>query len=69
MPETLDYASSEGVGELTLNRPDRLNALSPLMVDELHTLLADIASDDTLRALIVTGEGVPASPAPRTRGP
>jgi 2-(1,2-epoxy-1,2-dihydrophenyl)acetyl-CoA isomerase len=42
---------------LTLDRPDRLNAMADPMWDALHVHLATIASDDTIRAVILTGAG------------
>ena len=45
------------VATLTLNRPDRLNTLSPQLLDELERALAGVERDDEVRALIVTGAG------------
>lgn len=42
---------------ITLNRPDRLNALSFALVDELHGALDDIGLDNTCRVVILTGAG------------
>lgn len=47
----------EGVIQLTLNRPDRLNAMTSELVEELHTVLAAIAVDTTCRAVVLTGSG------------
>ena len=47
----------EGVGLLTLNRPDRLNALNEELVQALTNALASITADDAVRAVVVTGEG------------
>ncbi|GAS92256.1 enoyl-CoA hydratase/isomerase family protein [Mycolicibacterium brisbanense] len=55
--ETLDYSRRGGIGTLTLNRPDKLNALNPQMREELCRLGALLADDDTLRCLVVTGAG------------
>jgi enoyl-CoA hydratase/carnithine racemase len=46
-----------GIAVATLNRPDRLNALTFQMFDELARLAADIAADDRLRVLVLTGAG------------
>ena len=46
-----------GVAVATLNRPDRLNALTFQMFDELARLAADIAADDRVRVLVLTGAG------------
>jgi enoyl-CoA hydratase len=42
---------------LTLNRPERMNAITFQMFDELHHLLAAVRRDDSVRAVIVTGAG------------
>ena len=42
---------------LGLNRPERLNAITPLMMSELADLTARVDLDRTLRAVVVTGEG------------
>jgi enoyl-CoA hydratase/carnithine racemase len=44
------------LGELVLNRPDKINAVTPAMVDDLHACLAE-AEQQGVRALIVRGEG------------
>jgi enoyl-CoA hydratase len=45
------------VGLLTLNRPEKLNALNLKMVEELHDLIALLSNDDSIRVLILTGQG------------
>ena len=47
----------ESVAVLTLNRPDKLNALSYALVDRLMNLLDTIEDDGALRAVILTGAG------------
>lgn len=42
---------------LTLNRPEALNALSTALVAALSAALDDLAADDTVRGVIVTGAG------------
>lgn len=48
---------ARGVATLTLNLPDKHNALSPLMIAELTDLAARINVDPDLRVVILTGEG------------
>lgn len=55
--ETLKYEKEENVGLLTINRPDKLNAISNELTSELSRLLDEIEADGELRVLIVTGEG------------
>ncbi|MCF6385545.1 enoyl-CoA hydratase-related protein [Mycobacterium sp. MBM] len=45
------------IAVLTLNRPDKLNALSSDLVEELHDTLDNIRADDACRVVILTGAG------------
>ena len=47
----------ESVSILTLNRPERLNAVSPDLYRELEEALAKIESDPAVRAAVITGAG------------
>jgi enoyl-CoA hydratase len=49
--------SHPDVAVLTLNQPDRLNALSFALVEELHGALDDIQRDNSCRVVILTGAG------------
>ncbi|MFC1864879.1 enoyl-CoA hydratase/isomerase family protein [Chloroflexota bacterium] len=53
----ITYEKAEGIAIVTLNRPDRLNALIPPMRVEIRTAIEDVAEDDKVRALILTGAG------------
>jgi len=56
--ETLDWSvDGDGVATLTLNRPDELNAFDLTMARELEQVFRDAASDDDVRAIVVTGAG------------
>lgn len=46
-----------GVATLMLNRPEKLNALTPAMVAELRTHLQGIAGSDTVGCLVLRGAG------------
>jgi enoyl-CoA hydratase/carnithine racemase len=48
---------ADGVVHLTLNRPDRRNALTPELIGALHTVLDEIDADESTRAVVVAGEG------------
>lgn len=48
---------SDGIARLTLNRPDRLNAMSDDMLDMLVDLTADVTSDESVRVIVLTGAG------------
>jgi enoyl-CoA hydratase len=47
----------DGIDLVTLNRPDRLNAMSRNLIDELHAVLDQVATDDTCRVMVLTGAG------------
>ena len=47
----------DGVVQLTLNRPDRLNALNEELVQALEEACASITTDDAVRVVVLTGEG------------
>ena len=55
--ETILYEVGDRVATITLNRPERLNAVSPLMVRELRAAYAAAESDDEVWLTIVTGAG------------
>ena len=48
---------ADGVATLTLNRPEKLNALNPATFKELRAHLDDVAGDATVRCLVLTGAG------------
>ena len=50
-------ADSDGVATLTLNRPDKLNALNPAMFVELRGHVDAIADDESVRCVVLTGAG------------
>ena len=53
----IDYSLKDNVAVITLNRPERLNAMVPLMRQELAQAVAQANADDHARAVIVTGAG------------
>ena len=55
--QTLTSETAEGVTVLTLNRPDRLNAFTLQMMQEMIAALDIADADDAVRAIIVTGAG------------
>ncbi len=48
---------TEHLATLTLNRPEKRNAIDPLMLDTIDTHLATLESNNHLRAIILTGTG------------
>ena len=55
--ETITYDVDDGIATITLNRPDRLNALDAVMERELLWIWDRVDEDDEVRAVIVTGAG------------
>jgi 2-(1,2-epoxy-1,2-dihydrophenyl)acetyl-CoA isomerase len=55
--ESIKFETSNGIGRITLNRPDRLNSFTSAMHEEVRDALAVAKSDATLRVLLLTGAG------------
>ena len=55
--QCLTYRVEGGICYLTLNRPEKLNALSPLLMAELREALEVIEVDPDIRVVILTGAG------------
>lgn len=55
--ETLKVTVADGVATVTLSRPDKLNAFTTRMRDELVAVFDETDADDHVRAVVVTGEG------------
>jgi enoyl-CoA hydratase len=55
--ETLRLERNGAVAVLTLNRPERLNAINKAMLLEMQDALDVVEGDESLRALVVTGAG------------
>jgi enoyl-CoA hydratase/carnithine racemase len=54
---TLLYTVEQGIAHLTLNRPERLNALGKLSLGEINAALDLAEFDDTVKAIVVSGAG------------
>jgi 2-(1,2-epoxy-1,2-dihydrophenyl)acetyl-CoA isomerase len=55
--DTLIFETRERIAHITLNRPDRLNALSDPMVEDLRRAAVAIESNRDVRAVLLTGAG------------
>ena len=55
--ETIILETKDGVGTLTLNRPEKLNAIDRRMIEELGNALVETSKDTGIRALVITGAG------------
>ncbi len=54
----IDYVGTDArVGRITLNRPDKMNALSQELLFEFNHALHDMEADDSVRVIIVKGAG------------
>ena len=55
--ETILFEKRDHIAKITLNRPERLNALNEQMFDELNAALEDVTGDDDVRVMVLTGAG------------
>jgi 2-(1,2-epoxy-1,2-dihydrophenyl)acetyl-CoA isomerase len=57
MSDLIRTTRTDGLLNITLNRPDRLNAFTAGMLEEFNEILASAARDQETRALLLTGAG------------
>ena len=55
--QTIATTVQEGVATVMLNRPDKRNAMSPRMHEEITDVLDDVRYNDKAAAVIITGAG------------
>ncbi len=55
--QTILVEVEDGVGIVTLNRPDQLNAMNRLLGSELHEAMKRFVADDSIGCIVVTGAG------------
>ena len=55
--ETIIWEQTGGVGRLTLNRPESLNAWTPQLGIDLRAIIERDAADESVRAVLITGAG------------
>ena len=55
MPEAIELQREEAVAVVRLNRPERRNALSPAVLEELAQAIGDLDADEGVRCIVVTG--------------
>lgn len=60
MYSSLLVNTENGICTITINRPDKLNALNKTVIDELSVALDEIYSNDSIRSAIITGSGAKA---------
>jgi len=57
MYKTITYEKKENIGLLTINRPEKMNAISQELTKELSQLLDEIENNGDLRVIVITGAG------------
>ena len=57
MPEFIQTSLSSGIGRITLNRPEKRNALKREFIEEINVAIADLQADPSLRVLVVQAAG------------
>jgi 2-(1,2-epoxy-1,2-dihydrophenyl)acetyl-CoA isomerase len=55
--EGLLFEKKDGIATVTLNSPDKLNAISFKMRDSLMQVIGDLGKDDTVKVVVLTGAG------------
>ena len=55
--ETVLFEKHAGVATVTMNRPEKLNAMTWRMIEEFLDAVEDVAQDDTVRVLVFAGAG------------
>jgi enoyl-CoA hydratase len=57
MSSTLLFELTDGISRITINRPDKLNALDAIVIAELGDAVTRIETDSAVRGVLVTGAG------------
>ena len=57
MENAVLFEANKGVAIITLNRPDRYNAVNQDLVDGISSALTKCENDDSIRAVVLTGSG------------
>ncbi len=57
MEERIRVIRKDGIADVRLNRPDKMNALDPLMFEALVETGRDLADDRSVRVVVLSGEG------------
>ena len=55
--ETITFEVEKGIGVLTMNRPDKLNAMNQKMINEMMDVQKRVETDTSVNALVLTGSG------------
>ncbi len=55
--ETILYSAENGIATVTINRPEKLNALNHQVFSDLKTVFEQISTDESVKGVILTGAG------------
>ena len=55
--ENIFVTIENGIGQITTNRPSKLNALNMATIQELHNAFERLENDNAVKVIIITGEG------------
>ena len=58
--QTIIVEKKDGVGKITLNRPERMNAINPTIATEIRDAMEEMRKDESVKVVVITG-------APRIR--
>ena len=57
MTELVKVSLTGGIAVVTLNRPEKLNAMSRLLIEHLTATIMAVSDEDTLRCVVISGAG------------
>ena len=55
--ENIIVSSENGIGQITINRPSKLNALNVATIQELHNAFKNLDENHEIKVIIIIGEG------------
>jgi enoyl-CoA hydratase len=55
--ETVAYSATDGIARITLNRPERLNAINRRLISDLREAVAAANEDGAVRVMVLSGAG------------
>ena len=55
--ETIAYSVDDGIARITLNRPERLNAINAQLISDLRDAVAAANDDGSVRVIVLSGAG------------
>lgn len=55
--QTILWDQEGGIGTITINRPEQFNGMTNTMLRETHELLHDVAGDESVTVIVLTGAG------------